>query len=258
MITNMAWGRRSSSSSSTPEPVAFSHKKAQGIRSAIEKMETQQIKFAKQPFEPSELLELFIYPPYRKTLVDAYKLCEPSGATMDMYISVPLPIAMASPSKPRVHFQWHHHNCKDGFYVPFKVGSHRDKPAFVRDDAPEHLKERFNQVCEDMIDIHWRFSQCLSVFYQLNKTKVCKTPAQMRYVWPCIYTLLKKAGFDDEADMVSEPSARAGDAVTVPNELAPLLKPTNDTILRALLLDDMQPNDKLPVGYSLDHSFSRM
>lgn len=251
----------SSGKSKTPS-VALSDKKVGSVRTAIIAMEDKQIKLAKQAFTIKDLLHLFVRPDIRQTLCDAYDLCEPSGRTEEMFVRADVPAPMLRPGMSSevvfTIFKWHRSNSPTGFYVPKREGAGRDNPAPFAPDAPQDLIDRFTMVQSDLMDIHWRFSNALWVLSKLNQSKVCSTLPQMRYVWPCIHTLMRKAKHYDDADAIAEPSLRAGEQANIPLDLRPWLQPTNDTIMRATLLDDVEDAGvKLPIEYSMSHSFPR-
>lgn len=246
-------------------PVAFTPKKSNLIRREIEAMETKQVKLAKQDFSALDLLDLFINPGYHDILRQAWDLVEPAGTTQELWALVDKPghtldsTAPVGQRNPFCHlrFSWHRSNLERGFYVPYLTGSRKDKAVRFRPDADRDRIERFMQVATDLCDIHWRFSLCLSTFDALNKPGVCGTPAQMRYVWPCLFTLVTRALGEEEAIEIAEPSARAGDQVNLWGDLVQKVKPTNDTLMRALLLDDVEASGKPPINYDLVYDFPR-
>ena len=261
----MPWGRRRSRGAMTMAervpPVAFPETRGSSapymIKRAIINLERKQVQLSMQDFTSLDLLLLFVEPEHRETLVKSYALVEPAGTTQELNVVVARPDYAFEPNggRLRMTFVWHYLNCDHCFYVPHKAGASAETAVRVRDDAPADLRDRFAQVCNDLIDVHWRFAQVLKVFDRLNKPGVCTTPAQMRYVWPCIHTLCRLAGMSELANQISTPSVRAGDKVRVPNEVMPLLHPTNDTIARAMFLEGVEPNQKPPIGYVLHHNF---
>lgn len=245
-----------------PTPAIWPHKKEYKVTQIIEAMEKQQLELATQPFRPDDLLVLFVDPAVHDVLKQAWKLVEPSGSSQELWTICDKPaktMGAGGSAVAHLKFSWHYFQNADAFYVPKRAGAEKTTAVRFREDAPRHLVERFMQVATDYIDITWRFSLVLQTFKALNDPKVCTTLAQMRYVWPCIYTLMAKAGYPEEAALVEEASARAGDTVRVPFAMVPDLKPTHDTIMRALLLEDMivQPPSPLDIKYELDHDFKR-
>ena len=240
--------------------------KASSVIRAIQRMRDKQVNLAKQPFTLPELMEMFIKPEHREHLMYAYKHVEPSGITSTLYVKVDVPPEHAQYlTRHRdndgcfMKFSWYGRQ-EDGFYVPEQEGSEERWAITSRysGTASPELLAKYDQVVSDLIDIQSRFALCERVFRNLNNPEYCKTLPQMRYVWPAIQILLKRAGFNEDAKAIAEASARAGDKVSIPPWLGNLLKETNDTIVRALMLDDMQDpgDDTLPVNYYLSDSFA--
>lgn len=221
------------------------------IENVLIDMEAHQFRLAQEPFTIEELKLLFVDPQDRDVLSRAWDLVEPSGTVQELYTT---PNA-ALPFDAHIIFSWHRFNTEKAFYVPHLAGSKASYPVSVRADAPAPLQDRFNGVYDQMVDVAYRFSQAIDVFKKLNDYTICKTPAQMRYVWPCLYTLVRKAGFPENAQLIAHPSERAGASVVVPPALLSRLKPTNDTVMRAMLVADITTNEKLPVHYRLKHSY---
>jgi hypothetical protein len=154
-------------------PVAFPSgkgSKVTSIKEVIRAMETKQIDLAKQSFTPAELLVLFVDPEHRDVLRRAWDIVEPAGTTQDLWVEIDKPlytlgesIGTRSPTA-YLRFRWHRHNVNGGFYVPHNQGSKKEKAIQPRDDAPQDLVERFLGTASELLDIHWRFSQCLYVF----------------------------------------------------------------------------------------------
>jgi len=259
----MAWRNHGRGGGEKAPPVAFpgSRRNDQvwAIRRVITQLEMKQIKLSLQPFDAEELKLLFVEPCWRQTLTDAYSLVEPAGTTQELHVNIDRPLYTSDPNVTphapiRLTFTWHHHDCGNCFYVPHKAGASSSTAVRPRDDAPRELLEKFDQVCTDLIDVHWRFSQVAKVFTLLNNTNVCRTPAQMRYVWPCIYTLANLAKLE-VAESIASPSALAGKNVVVPSDVLQMLQPTNDTIARAMFLNDVEPSTTIPIHYIMAHGF---
>jgi hypothetical protein len=260
----MPWGRRRNRTMTMVErfpPVAFPEKRGNDapyqIRRAVYKLQAKQIELSMQPFDADDLLKLFVEPEHRKTLVKAWSLVEPAGTTQELNVIVERPEYAFEENNGRLLmvFNWHRLNCENGFYVPHLAGAKAETAVHVRRDAPRELLDRFALVCQDLIDVHWRFAQVLKTFDRLNKPGVCATPAQMRYVWPCIHTLCRLAGYEALANEIATPSVRAGDKVRVPLDTMPLLHPTNDTIARAMFLQGVEPSVKPPIHYVFQNDF---
>ena len=112
------------------------------------------------------------------------------------------------------------------------------------------------QVEQDLVDIQCRFALVERVFRNLNNRSVCATLPQMRYCWPAIMVLLARAGYTEDAASLAEPSLKAGDKVNMPDWLGKLLKETNDTVARALMLDDAPlPAEPDKPSYDLHDTF---
>jgi hypothetical protein len=236
----------------------------------IEAMEDKQVALSSDHFTSAELLDLFIDPKDHHVLTEAWNLVEPSGSTQELYAVVDRPAyanfnytadgtldSTPLPATMYLKFSWHKHNCADCFYVPYRQGARKDTAVRFRPEANRDLIDKFVTTCMDLCDVHWRFSQALMVFKRLNVPGVCRTPAQMRYVWPCLYRLCRKAGFDDLADEIEQADPRAGDKVRVPAYLYPMLRTTNETIAKTAFLDDIEPGPGNGIRYVLGHEFVR-
>ena len=254
----MSWGRnrgRTTNMVTTREPqAALSGSKRHSIIQHVNQLRVKQVRLASQPFTLDELMDLFVDESHHRELRYVYDLIEPSGITNHLWVAarVPIHLAQHQTNPACMHFNWWGKQ-PSGFYVPNREGSEEKYAVGVlRKQADPALVERYDQVEQDLLDIHSRFDMCERVINSLNDTSVCRTLPQMRYVWPAIVILLKKAGYEDDAASVAQPSARAGDKSNVPEWLGALLKETNDTIVRATMLDDVEmPEGNLPVEYSL-------
>lgn len=242
------------------EKCAFPGGIATNILMAISGMEAKQARLAREPFQPEDLLRLFVNPDDRAVLCRAWDLVEPAGTVQELFAQVDKPAYALTDNSvhPFVYmrFQWTRSTLQKGFYVPHRDGSAQDRPVRLRLDAPKELVERFMETAMTLTDIHWRFSLVRRVFNRLNKESVCRTPPAMRYVWPCIHTLCGRAGLTEAAEATREPNEKAGGKVMVPLTIINLLKETNDTVLRAQFLADVDaPVDDLPIKYELLHGF---
>lgn len=240
--------------------VACSGSKVRGIERAINAMRDKQVVMAKQSFTVEELMHLFVDPKHHEHLVYTYALTEPTGRMTKLHVRVDLPAEMIPftdrPDDCFFRFKWHGSEHKPGFHTPHKEGAEDDYPAQLQPTAPPQYVEKYRQVERDLLDIQFRFAMVYKVFRGLNEPKHCKTLPQIRYVWPCIQILLKKAGYSEDAKALAEPSLRAGEKVALPPKLSSLLKDTNDTIVRAMMLDDVPtPSDNFDPEYDLVDTF---
>lgn len=217
--------------------VAFKHPKAANIERAIHDIAQMQFKMHKYDFTANDLLRLFVAPDYREVLTNAYKIAPPRGFVSELYVTLPV-VSDYGVEKGRLRFSWDCRSHRDGFTVPTDEGASPDTPVLeLQADCPEELRKTFMRTFNDMVDIAYRFGMCKWVFQQLNKPTVCKTPPQLRYYWPAVLPLMRKAGFREEADAMNEASPRAGQAVRLPQDVAPYLKETNETLARAHFID---------------------
>ena len=220
---------------------ACSGAKVHGIVRAINNLKQKQINMAKQKFDFHELLHLFVEPEHHEHLLYTYRVVEPSGAMCNLHVKADLSPLMEDHADGPCYmkFTWWGKQA-GGFHVPNDRGADEGRWAYVlRGHADPAFVEKYVQVEQDLLDIQCRFSLVERVFRNLNKREVCATLPQIRYVWPAITVLLAKAGYKDDAASLAEPSLRAGDKVNVPDWLGKLLKETNDTVARALMLDDV-------------------
>lgn len=233
------------------KPTPIPSRRISDVHKTIAYMQSKQERLTKQPFTTSELLQLFVDPDHHSLLVDSYQLCEPTGREYELFVRREV-VPEHGGGVAHIRFYWSGLSLSNGFYVPHRVGSSIDFPATVRPEAPAELVERFEQVADDLIGIRYRFDQVIKVLDVLNQPKVCRSLAQMRYHWPCIVTILRKANCHDLADSVSEPNARAGGEAVIPANTRRLLAETNRTITSHVLIDDIPDSDTpLPIQYDL-------
>jgi len=239
------------------KPKAINDKAAKKIHAVLDGMEQKHQRLAMQGFTAAELLRLFINPEHHHTLTHAYQLCEPSGHTQELYIRCEVPNEFGG-KVAYLRFSWHGLDTPHAFYVPYRQGSSQDYAAEIQyETAPPDLVRKFEQVRDELIAIAFEYANTHKMFRALNRNAVCATLAQMRYHWPCIVSLLQRAGFDEEADKVRTASSRAGDGAHIPPQLAPLLRATNETVARHAFIEDVPDPAKVPITYKLIEHFSR-
>lgn len=235
---------------------ALSSKAAGKVKDAIGAMEAHQKKLSYQPFKASELLALFVNPDHHHVLTQAYHLCEPTGHVQELFVACEVPLELGG-GKAHMRFRWHGLNTPHAFYVPYRVGSQVNYPAVVREDAPGELRERFEQVSQEMIRTAHDFAYVARTFAKLNKPGVCETLAQLRYHWPCILPILRRTIYDDMCDAVIDPSSRAGDMARIPRDLFAAVKATNEIVARFEMISDV-PTPKISgIEYDLLDTFRR-
>jgi hypothetical protein len=225
------------------------------IMNAIDRMETKQVALAKQPFSMQDLLTLFIDPAMHEPLTYAYRVCEPSGHTQDLFVFRPLGPEHNAGSA-YVRFYWHG-TIENGFYVPFDKGAQKRYPATIRDEAPAELVERFHQSAGDLVDIHYSFSLVRRALHGLNVPGVCPSIASLRYHWPCIVPLLNAARYSPMAEELIHHNVKEGDRARLSPTLRRLLGPSNQTVARHQLIDELEPPTQPPVAYELQHDFKQ-
>lgn len=237
---------------------AFNGKIAAKIHDAIREMEAHQKLLAHQSFSASDLLQLFVDPQHHNVLMQAYELCEPSGQTQELYVRCEVPLEWGG-GVAHVRFRWHAINVPHAFYVPHKGGMSTNYPARMQDGAPQELRDRFEQVSMDLMQVARNFALVQNTLTKLNKVGVCETPAQMRYHWPCIVTLLRRASgsYASLADNIENASMRAGDQANIPVAMRGPVKETNEIIARHMLLLDIPTPEKTGIEYELLEHFKR-
>jgi hypothetical protein len=249
--------RRSWQDKREPQAACSGSKVASIVR-AIGALQTKQVRLAKQKFELGELMHLFVEPEHHEHLTYTYRLVEPTGAMCNLHVKADVPPHLEQHASGPCFMKFTWWGKQDGgFHVPHDRGAEEGKWAYVlRQHAQADFVEKYVQVEQDLLDIQCRFALVERVFRNLNSRNVCATLPQMRYVWPCITVLLAKAGFHEDAKAVAEPSLRAGDKTNVPDWLSKLLKETNDTVVRSLMLDDVpMPNEPDKPSYDLHDTF---
>lgn len=235
----------------------FTHNVTKAINATLSGMETLHQKLAKENFTAAELLDLFVDPAHHHTLTHAYQICEPSGQTQELFVRCEVPVEYGA-GVVHMRFSWHGLDTPDGFYVPYRAGSTLMYACEIRyEDALADNIAKFERVRDDLIGIAYRHACVRRVFTALNRNAVCSTPAQMRYHWPCIVSLLRRSGNEEMAERLQNPSPRAGDGARIPKDLGPLLSATNDTVARHAFLVDI-PTPPVPsIPYELRENFKR-
>ena len=231
---------------------AFKSNVSQGVIRAIHHFAQMQYKLYKHDFQPSELLRLFVAPERRELLHDSYEIAAPRGFISELYVQLPVDTSYGVPHVD-LRFQWSSRDVPDAFLVPNDMGASVIRPVpGLQPDCPDELRKLFMRTFNDMVDIAFKFGQCVWVYEQLNNPNVCRTPAQLRYYWPAILPLLRKAGYHIMAQPIAEPNARAGASVNLPHDVAAVLKETNETLARAHFIEPEQANaKKFKLNYEL-------
>jgi hypothetical protein len=232
---------------------AFNHAFASRIERTINDLAVKQNRLHQVQFSCEELRQLFIPPTQRRTLTHAYQLQEggPYGF-QQLYVAFSNPVCLPW-YKPRMKFQFKWENTSDGFLVP-RQGWSSDNPATVLDDAPAELVEKFNDIVLYEVTTSFDWGLVKWVFNMLNNPEhACTTVAQIRYLWPCLVTLLQKSDLDEVARSVAEPSQRAGDRAKAPPYVMEHLKAAYDVVAKVALLEDLPMLDVVAgeTGYLL-------
>ena len=239
------------------EPRALSDRIYPKVHDALTAMENKQLRLAQYPFKASDLLALFVDPEHHEALTKAYDLCEPSGHTQHLWVGREIAREYGG-GAAYFRFMWHAINAAHAFYVPYRAGASKDFPAVVRTEAPDDLVHHWDQTADDMVGIKYRFSRVHKALSQLNRPDVCSTLPQLRYHWPCIVPLLRKAGFDAHADSVAEPNMRAGGIANISPATGALAAETNQTVAAHQLIDDIPTPGELPIPYEIpENTFKR-
>lgn len=243
------------SSTKRPPPVALNGSKKRQVYAAITQLEEQQRRLATINLTGPELMELFVDPNHHEPLRRAYQICEPTGNSYELYTEI-VTAPVHGSQRVWMKWQWNGGANPDGFYVPYAMGSDDDRHANLLEGiARPGLVERYKQMRDDLIDLHFRFAQVKYVLNKLNDSNVCSTLPQMRYVWPAIVPLLRKGGFKEDADAIATASPRAGDGARVPGHLQVLLKGTSDTVSRAFMLEGHTLPPQPDIRCQLVHHF---
>jgi len=243
--------RFSSDKEREPQP-AFSGTKQHKVEQSITSYAFQQRRMHQESFTTEELKLLFIPEEWRRSLSQAYELtfAEPYG-WQRIYVAFPnvQPLAM---HKPRISFTFNYDQNNTGFLVP-SVGYKVDSPAHVLESAPPELVERFNELVRHETQVSYEWGLVRWVFRELNKVEWCTTPAQIRYLWPCIYNLCRKQkSLEELAKSIEQASPRAGDKAKCPPWAIRHLKESYDVVARIALMDNLPVLDAIPATVSYE------
>lgn len=229
----MSWGRRNSSTGEPPKAKAFSDSMAYQIERAIVMTGMRMLVLNMEEFSFDELKLLFVEPDKRDFLTKAYQATKGHNINnMELFAQAPL-------NRCRIRFQWRYMDADGAFFVPRDEGGLRIHALTARADAPQELRERYEDMAERLERTSREWGLVRFVFTQLNQHGYCNTPPQMRYVWPAIPTLLNYAGLGDLAKTLAQPSSRAGDKARIPAQAAPYIRETYDIVTRSILVDNM-------------------
>jgi len=216
--------------------MAFTTKQKGHLHSAINALAQVQFSRARTPVSIGTLRTLFVPAEMREVLTHAYRVAAPLGTVFDLWVQHFVPAERGS--KPvTFKFRWDFAREKEGFFVPHGYGNRATQPATTLQlDAPEPMVEGFWLHLSRLCDISYRFGMVRHVLDSLDGTNT--TPAQVQFVWPAIVPLLRKAGHGTLAAEIETPKPRAGDSARVAPEISEYIKPANDMVARAMLIEE--------------------
>jgi len=232
----------------TKPTTAFSAKTMKDLRNAVRAMAQLQFNRVRQPVSIATLRQLFVPAELRDLLTNAYAKAAPIGSVFDLYVGHDTPFGRGG-NQAKFRFKWDFGSVRDGFFVPHGFGNRELAPVVhYQSDADPYLRTEFDTLLTNLCDLSWRFGMVMHVLNKLNDAN--RTPAQLRFVWPAIVPLLRRAGFHADAEDIAEPSWRAGDSAKVPSELADYVKPAGDMVARATLVES-KPLAAMNVRYEM-------
>jgi hypothetical protein len=228
------------------EIAAFSGNDIYKLYNAITELAYVNLGVLADPWSSVELAELFCPPDLLRSATQIYSVEEKSQACGEIYIdlmklmpNIPsmyaeYPNAVVVPSKLIMRLHFDRDTMPDGFITPKTVfGSYNDGIYQFNGSAPSELKERFIHQMHEMINAAGRWSTVRWVMGFLQGT--VRTPPQVRYIWPAVYTL-GTIGKIKDYQSLAEPSSRAALNAVVDPIVAPYLKPTYETVANSVLL----------------------
>lgn len=239
----MSWPKKLKS---PPEPPrAFKSNVQASIEKTIPAIAIDLFNMAKRKFTAAELLDLFIEPSLRAPLTTAFSVAEGCGVHHELFVSLERWSTDRFTARGQLYFQFTYSGTPDGFFVPFRLGGRPNNPLHrCRTDADADLIDKFNDMVERVVRISYEWGLVLQVFKALNQPGFCATPHQLRYIWPSILPILKRAGQSDLVKELQHESARAGDKARAPAFIQPHLRETYDIVTRSILmLGDETPGD---------------
>lgn len=243
-----AWGgrRRRSYDSNPDKPQAFSNSDYYQLIGTVDRLAHTQLGHMYDDFTADELRELFIPEVYRNSLTETYRLHNDVEAHGEVFIDLMkvLPhqvsvfdsLASCIPQKVVLRVKWDRGNMPDGFVTPVPLCGQMNRDGAVpglRGIPNEELHRKFVDTMQTMTTICGEWAAVKWVLSRLHSE--LRTPQQVRYVWPAIYTLATAAQLNWAAG-ISEASARAGNNAKVTADVLPYLKATYEVVARSVLL----------------------
>lgn len=216
-------------------------KKDGQVNMAINTLARRQLAWVWQAqFNMDDIIRLFIPKEERDFLRKPFKECAPKGVNYALVVNVAVPEEQEPKGDFQIRFAWDNRTT-GGFFVPKRYSGGSETPVVtLSDDAPEDLIHRFREMAGDLNDISYKFGALKWVFDELNKLEVCRSPAQMRYIFPGIVPLLRQADLDIEADEIAEASMSAMPR-SVPPRVMDLLPAVNRVVAKAMLVEKAPP-----------------
>lgn len=230
----------------TKSPQAFTWVDVRSIETAIKGTAWHHLGLFAEPFTMPQLADLFCPHQYLSALRTVYDIEEPGRACGEIVIDCAGlmtdnifeadgdPYCKCASAVLRICFD--RASNPGGFVTPTPIFGSRTKPlgtaflGLLRSDAYEIFVEEVRQ----LIRLMGRWSMVLWTFNQLQTS--VRSPHQMRYVWPAIYTLATQAKLP-MAPSLANASARAGMNANPDARCKPFLRPTYEVVANSVLLE---------------------
>jgi hypothetical protein len=223
---------------------AFTGSTYQRLGAQIRNMANKARRLSWTDWTHTELMQLFVPAPWRDALELAYEVSE-GESPQTLYAAVNSNPAVVQDGwvwrDARFCFTMMFHRSTVGFVVP-KQGRRPGNPACFQPDADPQLVEKYDDFVAQQTRISFEYGQMMFVLNQLNLS--CSTPTQVRYLWPSIVPLLRMAGLDQMARQLIAPSSRAGDGADCLPVVRDCLKPSYETMAKAMILADVENSDR--------------
>ena len=227
------------------DPQALSWVDHRSVTQAIKDIAYHQLGLFAEPFSMSDMADLFCPPNLLAAVRQIYDVEEGSWAEGEVYIEcAPLlneqifegegdPYCNCTSAVLRL--KWNRVQNPGGFVTPTPVFGSRGQPVGgFKGPLLTEAHGNFVAQVQQLIRIMGRWSMVLWVFDKLQVS--VRTPQQMRYVWPAIYTLATQAGLP-MATSLAGVSSRAGMNASPHPLCKPFLKPTYEVVTNSVLLN---------------------
>ena len=218
------------------------------VTNTIQETAHQQLGLFAEPFDMKELADLFCPPSMLASLRQVYDIEDPYQARGQIHVDCASMVAgeqifddddltaRCECTRAVLRIRFDREKNPGGFVTPTPVFGDFHKPVDCNFKGPcaTDAHQKFTEEVQHLIKIMGRWSMVNWTLQQLQGS--LRSPSQMRYVWPAIYTLASKGELTLAREIVTA-SARAGMNANPSSECKPFLRPTNDVVVHSVLME---------------------